>query len=312
MVFFLSACSFYAHATPDLGATDCSLKGSAFCDIFLKTDRNIDDVSYKVELADSKTGDEIFPYSDMNETMESVSLQKYGERYVFLKEYLDTTKALEFITFKYINKLPSSVRYYYIESSVNFNKKIKEWSGKECDTSAGEIPATKGASLLQASSELCVNKTKLAYSPNKQVGSDIFFYLSQVTNGDERKQIPVIALDRKDTDAISINDIGCLSECDKYSGSVNYIGKLDQKYRVGLHLEDNNGDISGFYFYEKTKKKINLTGHREGERLTLSASVPDGIETFDGVLDQGQFKGLWSNAAGNKKYPFAFYVMLIQ
>lgn len=81
----------------------------------------------------------------MNETTENVSLQKYGERYVFSKAYLDSTKAIEFITFKYNNKLLSPVRYYYIESSVDFSNNVKKWSGKECDTSAGEISEKKMA-----------------------------------------------------------------------------------------------------------------------------------------------------------------------
>jgi hypothetical protein len=310
--FVLSACSFFTHANADLGATDCFIRGSASCDIFLKMDRSVDDVSYKVELADSKSGEKIFPYSEMNETMASVSLQRYGEKYVFSKEYLDSTRAIEFITFKYSNKFLSSIKYYYIESSIDFNNNVKKWSGKECDMSGGGIPEKKDGSLLQVASALCLNQIKLAYSPNKYIGNDILFYLSQITNGNEKKQIPVIALERKDTDAINLHDIGCLSDCDIGSDSVNYIGKLNQKFRMGLHLEYHSDDASGFYFYEKTKKKINVTGHREGKRLTLSASVPEGIETFDGVLEQGQFKGVWSNAAGNKKYPFAFYMMLIQ
>ncbi|MCK7230301.1 hypothetical protein L8P27_21140 [Enterobacter asburiae] len=309
---FLSVCSFYVHANADLGVTDCSLKGNASCDVFLKMKRNVDDVSYKVELADAENGERITPYFDMNEITENISLQKHGERYVFSKEYLDSTKAIEFITFKYDSKVLSSVRYYYIESSIDFNNNVKKWSGKECDISSGKIPEKKDELLLQAASELCVNQTKLAYSLNKHSGNDILFYLSQITDGVEKKQISVIALDRKDIDAINLSDIGCLSGCDMDSDLVNYIGRLNEKIRIGLHLEYYNNNASGFYFYEKMKKKINVTGRRNGKRLTLSASVPEGIETFDGLLENGQFKGVWSNAAGNKKYPFTFYMKLIQ
>lgn len=79
-----------------------------------------------------------------------------------------------------------------------------------------------------------------------------------------------------------------------------------------MHLKYDKDSASGFYFYEKMKKKINVIGRRNGARLTLTASVPEGIETFDGLLEKGQFKGVWSNAAGNKKYPFTFYMKLIQ
>ncbi|HCC2288460.1 TPA: hypothetical protein M4Y70_005529 [Klebsiella variicola] len=310
--FVLSICSFYVHANTSFDISDCSLRENSSCEVFLKMERNIDDVSYKVELADAKSGEKIFPYFDMNETTESISLQKYGDRYVFSKNYLDSTKAIEFITFKYNNKILSPVKYYYIESSIDFNNNVKKWSGKECDTSVGKIPRKKEGLLLQAASELCVKQVKLAYTPNKYIGKDIFFYLSRVTNGVEKKDLPVIALDSKDTDAINLNDIGCLSNCDIGSDSANYIGKLNGKFRIALHLEYNNTSVSGFYFYEKMKKKINVIGRRNGTRLTLSASVPEGIETFVGLLDKGQFKGVWSNAAGNKKYPFIFYMKLIQ
>lgn len=105
----------------------------------------------------------------------------------FSKVYLDSTKAIEFISFKYDNKHLSPVNYYYIESSIDFNNNVKKWSGKECDTSAGKMPEKKDGLLLQVASELCVNQIKLAYSPNKYIGNDILFYLSQLTDGVEKK-----------------------------------------------------------------------------------------------------------------------------
>ncbi|HID8742652.1 TPA: hypothetical protein ACXIV2_002223 [Enterobacter mori] len=308
----LSLCSFYVHANVDLDVTDCSLKGSVSCDVFLKMERNIGDVSYKVELTDIENGKKIFPYFDMNETTENVSLQKYGEKYVFSKAYLDSTKAIEFMTFKYNNKLLSPVTYYYIESSIDFSNNVKKWSGKECDTSAGKIPEKKDGLLLQVASELCVNQIELAYRPNKHTGNDILFYLSHIINGVENKQFPVIALDSKDADSINLNDIGCLSNCGIDSDSTNYIGKLNGRFRIGLHLEYNSDNVSGYYFYEKMNKKINVTGRRNDKRLILNALVPEGTETFDGLFEKGQLKGVWSNAAGNKKYPFTFYMKLIQ
>lgn len=310
--FILFVCSFYVHANDGLDVIDCSLREGTSCDVFLKMERNVNEVSYKVELVDAENERNIFPYFDMNETTENVTLQKHGDKYVFLKSYLDSAKAMEFITFKYDNKTLSPVKYYYIESFVDFNNNVKKWSGKECDTSTGRIPEKKDSLLLQAAAGLCVNKVKLACISNEYVGNDILFYLSQITNGVEKQQLPVIALDSNDVDAINLNDVGCLSNCDADVDSVNYIGKLNGRFRIAMHLEYNNDSASGFYFYEKIKRKINITGRRNGVRLTLTASVPEGIETFDGLLEKGQFKGVWSNAAGNKKYPFTFYMKLIQ
>lgn len=311
-LFFISIFAMYAQANSELEVIDCSLKGSDSCEIFMKMDRSVDDVSYKVKLVDSKSEKGIFPYTDMNETMESISLQKYGGRYVFSKAYLDSSKSIEFISFKYEDEKPTLIKYYYIESAVDINNSMLQWSGKICDTSAGEIPEEKAVGLLQAASGLCINKIKLAYINNKVSGDDVIFYLSQVTNGEVNEQIPVIALDRKGVDVLSLADIGCLKDCNKAATSVSYIGKLNKKFRVGMHLDYNGSDVSGYYFYDKTKKKINITGRRIGDKLVLSASLPEGKETFNGTLVQGQFKGIWSNTAGSKKYPFEFYMMLVQ
>lgn len=308
----LFLCSFYTHAKSELGVVDCTIKENVSCDVSLNIKRNVDDVSYRVELIDVKTEEKIFPYPEENETLESVSLQKYGVLYVFSKQYLDSTKAIEFITFKYDNKIPSSVIYYYIESSIDFNAGMKTWSGKKCETSAGKIIEKNDVSLLQAASELCGNRIKLTDSLNEYNGNDVIFHLLHIENGLKKNEIPVIGLDRKDTDAINLNDIGCLNNCDIDSYVVNYTGKLNERTRIGLHLEYNGDNVSGFYFYDKVKKKINVIGRREGDRLILSATVPEGMESFEGLLEGGQFKGIWSNAMKNKKYPFCFYLNLIQ
>ncbi|WP_297197561.1 hypothetical protein [uncultured Pluralibacter sp.] len=137
------------------------------------------------------------------------------------------------------------------------------------------------------------------------------FYISQIDNGAEKKQLHVIALDSKDVDAINLKDIGCIDSCNIDVNSVDFIGRLNGKYRIAMHLGNSSSSVSGFYYYEKNQRKINLTGYRNGLRLTLKASVPEGVETFDGLLEKGQFKGIWKNAAGDKTYPFILYTKII-
>lgn len=310
-VFFVFL-SIYTHASANLGIADCSLKGDDSCEIFMIMDRSLDDVSYKVKLVDSESGKEIFPYYDMNETLESVSLQKYGGRYIFSKEYLDSSKSVEFISFKYENKKTVFIKYYYIEGSIDINNSVRQWSGEVCDTSLGKIPEKKDALLLEAASGICINKRKLSNRPAKMVGNDVVFYLSQITDGKLKEEIPVIALDRKDTDNLSLAGIGCFRDCSKGATAIKYIGKLNNKFRVSIHLDYIGDNVYGYYYYENVKKKINLSGKKDGQELMLSAYLPEGKETFTGILEQGEFKGTWSNSARGKKYPFAFYMMLVQ
>ena len=79
----LCICSFCVYANDSLDVVDCSLRRGTSCDVFLKMERGINEISYKVELVDAENEKKAFPYFDMNETTESVSLQKYGERYGF-------------------------------------------------------------------------------------------------------------------------------------------------------------------------------------------------------------------------------------
>ncbi|EIC7672883.1 hypothetical protein LAK65_004261, partial [Salmonella enterica] len=60
----LFICSFYVYANDDLGVIDCSLRENTSCDVFLKMERNVNEVSYKVELVDTKN-EKIFPYFDI-------------------------------------------------------------------------------------------------------------------------------------------------------------------------------------------------------------------------------------------------------
>jgi hypothetical protein len=144
------------------------------------------------------------------------------------------------------------------------------------------------------------------------VGNDVVFYLSQITDGKLKEEIPVIALDRKDTDNLSLAGIGCIRDCSKGATSIKYIGKLNDKFRVSIHLYYIGDNVYGYYYYENVKKRINLSGKKDGQELMLSAYLPEGKETFRGILEQGEFKGTWSNSARGKEYPFAFYMMLVQ
>lgn len=308
----LAACSFLAHANDGLESVSCYQGNNNSCAVVLKKEKQVDEGAFEVALVDAKSGVNIFPYSDMNDTMENVTLNQYGDLYVFSKEYLDSSKALEFITYKYNSSQPNSIKYYYIESSVDFNNNVKQWSGKECESSPEVFHDIKNAPLLQAASSLCVNKIKLEYRPNKIVGNDVLFNLTQVINGDVKEKIPVIALDSKDSDSIILNDLGCVNNCASATDMLNFIGKINGKFRVKLHLNFKGNDVSGYYFYEKTKKNIYMTGTRNKNKIVLLAKTPEGNESFNGVLQGGEFSGVWSDAKGNKKYPFSLYMMLIQ
>lgn len=282
------------------------------CDLKMRKIEPIDGSSYTVEIVDTKTGHRVFPYVDRNEPMENVTLNKINDRYIFLKEYLDSTKSLELITYKYTNSGPSDINYIYIESAVDFYNNKKQWSGKICESSSGGLPIDKSGSLLSVSSALCSNKVKLAYEQNKTIGNDILFKVSRAIDGIVKEQVSVIALDSNSFDSINFTDLGCVKNCPRGSNAVNYLGRIDKNNRIRLHLFFNGDEASGFYFYDRINKEIKITGHRSGDYLSLHAILPEGKESFVGKLNDGEYKGEWSNVKGNRKYPFVLYKNLIQ
>ena len=306
------ACAFCVKAHSDFERVFCYQEESSSCDILLKKEGEIESNNYKVALVDAKNGINIFPYTDTNDTMESVTLSRYGNKYVFEKNYFDSSRAIEFITFTYKDSQVGNIYYYFIDSSIDFNQNLRQWLGKECVATIKKLPEDHNRSLLQAASQLCMNNERALNSSNGSIGNDVLFGLSKFYNGSFSKQSMLIALDSKSKDSIKLDDIGCVKNCFPIEGSVNYIGKINEKTRVKLSLSFDGNSVFGYYFYEKVKAKIKIVGHRDGDKVSLTAFLPKGNESFNGVLDDGQFKGVWVNSEGNKKYSFSFYMMLIQ
>lgn len=302
--------SLSSFADGELEIKSCYDRNDAFCKVYLEK-KSENDTGYEVNLIDSISNKLFFPYSDFNTVMESVSFYKVQDRYVFLKEYLDSTKAKEFITFHY-NRPFIDMHYYYIESSINPNERKREWSGQMCDSDADLSSPDTQSHLLEVMSSRCMNEAKLPSDKNYNVGNDVFFPIAKFFNGKFKNNMKVVALDSKNQGSININDLACSANCDLITNSANYIGKLNGKIRVKLHLDFDDNIITGYYYYDKIKKNIKITGVKDGNSLNLVADVQGGKEQFNGVINDGQFKGKWINAAENKMYPFSFYLMLIQ
>lgn len=156
---------------------------------------------------------------------------------------------------------------------------------------------------------ICEGKAKLTYN-NTYINNDVLFDMIKITDGHVEGNITAIALASKDSDKISISDIGCKSNCSLNSNAANYIGTLNGKIRIKLHLDIDKNNITGYYYYDKIKKKIKISGEINGDKLNLYAETTEGKETFNGVINDGQFTGIWKGL--NKIYPFSLYLMLIQ
>lgn len=230
---------------------------------------------------------------------------------MFLKEYFGDAKTMDFFTFQYKNARAQNIRYYHLESAIDFDKNTKKWSGKQCGSKESLLPKGEGGGLLARVASICVNKIKLPYQDGYS-DDDIYFDIVRVLDGNPIGNMTVIALDSNDSDSISMNDLGCKLNCELITNSASYIGKLNGSIRVTLHLEFNSDSVTGYYYYDKIRKKIKVTGKKDGNNLRLIADVNSGEELFSGVLSDGLFSGVWENSDRSKTYPFSFYLSLTQ
>lgn len=311
MAFYI-ALTLPVYADGQLDYVNCNQNEKSSCNVLIQKESIVDQVDYSVSLVNSTSNDKIFQNSDSNSTMENLSLFKINDNYIFLKEYFDSTKALEFTTFTYANNRTSNINYYYIESSVNFQKNINEWSGKSCKLNNNPSFTETHAPLLQAISSICVKNTRLSYSENSYINNDVLFEISKITDGQIGRNMVLVALDSKNKDSINFNDIGCRTNCDEIKDTANYMGRLNGKIRVKLHLDFDDNNVKAYYYYDKIKKNIPLTGQLNDGILKLVAVTDGGKEFFEGKINDGMYKGTWTNSTKNKTYPFEFYLMLIQ
>ena len=85
----------------------------------------------------------------------------------------------------------------------------------------------------------------------------------------------------------------------------NYIGKLGNKLDVEFHIENNNGKISGFYYYQKVGIDISITGNVLNQELLVFELdyKNDTVAVIKGTMCDSIISGEWINARTKKSYP---------
>lgn len=308
--YFLFFWVFYVQASNDLEVKDCLSDVHHQCKVKLRKIKQHDPTSYDIELLSSCSDLNVFSGVESKTTMEDISLYKINETYVFSKEYQGDSKGMDFVTFNFTDEKPSNIKYYNLESSINYKMRKKEWSGVKCSLQEKPLPPYVKHSLLASLSSICGNKINLPYN-NTYSGNDIVFDIEKNVDGGVKENMTLVALDSNDSNNIRVNDLGCKRNCDPIVISSNFLGRINGDSRIKLHLKLNEGSVEGYYYYDKIQEKIKLSGTKVKNKIDLVASVNDGQETFRGVINDGQINGEWKSSEG-RRYPFVLFQMLIQ
>ncbi|MCF6279657.1 MAG: hypothetical protein L3J14_04855 [Flavobacteriaceae bacterium] len=85
----------------------------------------------------------------------------------------------------------------------------------------------------------------------------------------------------------------------------NYKGKIGTNLDVLFHLDNNNGNVSGFYFYKKNGIDINVVGNVKGDSLIAYELdfKKDTLAILKGNISESSINGKWINAKSKKEYP---------
>lgn len=85
----------------------------------------------------------------------------------------------------------------------------------------------------------------------------------------------------------------------------SYTGKIGNKLKVKFSLENKDGQVSGFYYYERVGVDIELVGRQNGKSLELYELdyKKDTVATISATVSKRGMSGFWTNAATKKCYP---------
>lgn len=88
-------------------------------------------------------------------------------------------------------------------------------------------------------------------------------------------------------------------------------GLIDEKYAISMAVNiGKSGEVKGYYYYDKRKQKISLTGRLQDGQMRMTETVNGQITgEFSMVWTDPEKSGQWSSPDGKKKFPVMFTIV---
>ena len=94
------------------------------------------------------------------------------------------------------------------------------------------------------------------------------------------------------------------TKCFGISFNEIYKGTIDNKYPITVNLNCKNNLLSGYYFYDRYKTPITISGYISGEKIQINGYLKyRRIDSFDGKYSENKIEGIWSGEK-NKRAGF--------
>ena len=194
--------------------------------------------------------------------------------------------------------------------------------GTSFDKSGNTVSSGESYPLLEESG----GWVKIDYYGNPLWMSDKFCALSYKNNGDENAiyEEDDMGCWRGDEDEGTAtvqtgndnpNDVGVslpepsVEVANPIPGAIALAGKLDGKYEIVLqYLQEEDGKVSGTYYYTKYKTPIRISGEVNGDTMTLEEYTGENLTgRFIGTISTNSFDGVWQSADGSKAMDCTLY-----
>jgi hypothetical protein len=270
-------------------------------------------------IVDVATGNKISDTPEPTGAMNTISLYKYGNKYILENQNYSSGKTRQWIAFKYSDKKITLERIYVFSQAISMISGPK-WHGYECRNSTLELVNQAGLALSEAAIKLvCGDIENIAtelkqlpppFSTTKSLAITIPIYTDREIHGAASYLFVEVAQP-------DMYRMICYSNCGLPSkpNLALYIGRIAKSAWFKSGLQVDGCQSKGSYTYKNSSEEIIVSGCIKDGGMALTEYFPGTQKEhaiFSGDADGDGYKGIWSSKSGdNKKYNYFMYPLTI-
>lgn len=245
-----------------------------------------------------------------NESFTDVSIFKYGEQYVLVKESTSNDRALIAIPIEERNGrlLYSAAFYFSINLIDSTGRSAPVWDAHRVSKENAIVN-----SMIWSNVESTDRQRIRGPVPTVLTNGWPSTFVSIIGDVKGSASLNCFAPYSSGSDHFPIAEISCRSISVQISdGSYDLSGIIGKRMVISMHLEKNKDTLVGWYKYHSSSGgHIRLEGYISniGEfKINEYGSTRDQITgTFSGEIRNGALVGNWQSSDGKKTFPTIFY-----
>ena len=260
-------------------------------------------------LVDRKDNERIVDI-DSNDSFADVSILKYGDQYVLIKENTSNNRVLVAIPIEEINGgLGYSAAFYFsIDLIASTGRSTPVWNAQRVAEETAHINSMIWKNA-EPTDRWRIRKSVPTVPTNGWPSMSVSF----VGDVKQPASSKCFAPYSSDSDHFPIADFACrFISLPITNGPYDLSGIIGKRMLISMHLEKNSNILVGWYKYNSgSGSRIKLEGYISdmGEfKINEYGSAPDRITgSFSGQIRNGAFVGNWRSSDSKKTFTTIFY-----